>query len=323
MMAAKALSFGEGWVRSLQTITMQNHTSRRRFLKKAGVLSGAALINGAEVFAHHRSNKIFLAGHVWAYASRYPPNWDCTPILDAIFSDMKYAGLNGIEIMESLLHHEDAVQRFKDLIGKHNIPVIGTSYYNDMWDESQQKKILEDVELTVSRLHQIGATMLGISVGDAGREKTGAELDVQADLLKKIMVICAKYNVVPNLHNHTYEMAYNQVDFKSNITRVPEIKLGPDLNWLVRSGVDPVWFINTYGHRMVFMHIRDQDAAGKWTETVGSGTTNFKAIGEALQKIHYKGRAAIELAFDTPPKNEVREDFKASRAYVQQTFGWS
>jgi len=304
---------------------MQNHSSRRHFIRQAGCLAGTALLsslNSNNVFAKHYSNKVFLAGHLWAYASRYPPNWDCTPILDTVFSDMKYAGLDGIEIMEALLHHDDAVQRFDDLIGKYKMPVIGTSYYNDMWDGSRQNEILADVELTVSRLHEIGGTMLGISVGDAKRKKTEEELEVQAETLKKIMAICSKYDVQPNLHNHTYEMAYDMVDFKSNISKVPEIKLGPDLNWLVRSGVDPVWFINTYGHRMVFLHIRDQDAAGKWTETVGSGTTNFKAIADALKKINYNGKAAIELAFDSPPKNEVREDFKISREYVQKVFGW-
>ncbi len=301
---------------------MYNH-SRRHFFKQAGCLAGAALVSGADVFAKPKNTDIFLAGHIWAYASRYPPNWDCTPILDTIFSDLKWAGMDGIEIMESLLHHDDAVQRFNDLIGKHKIPVIGTSYYNDMWDKDQQATILEDVELTVSRLHGIGATMIGLTVGDAERQKTEAELDVQAETLQQVMKICSKYNVVPNLHNHTFEMAYNMVDFKSNVIKVPDIALGPDLNWLVRSKIDPVWFINTYGHRMVFMHIRDQDAAGKWTETVGSGTTDFAGIAAALKKINYTGRAAIELAFDAPPKNEVKEDFKMSREYVEKTFGWS
>ena len=297
--------------------------SRRQFIKQTALLAGTAVVGGGHSFASLRSNHIFLAGHIWAYASRYPPNWDCTPILDSIFSDMKWAGLDGIEIMESLLHHDDAVQRFRDLIGKYNMPVIGTSYYNDMWNKNEHQRILEDVELTVSRLHGIGGTMIGISVGDAQREKTEEELNDQADVLKQIISICAKYNVQPNLHNHTYEMAYGAVDFKSNITKVPDIKLGPDINWLVRSGVDPVAFINTYGHRMVFMHIRDQDASGKWTETVGSGVTDFRAIAIALQQINYRGKAAIELAFDAPPKNEIKQDFKTSREYVQKTFGWT
>ena len=85
-----------------------------------------------------------------------------------------------------------------------------------MWNKNEHQRILEDVELTVSRLHGIGGTMIGISVGDAQREKTEDELNVQAEVLKQIMSICAKYSVQPNLHNHTYEMAYGAVDFKSN-----------------------------------------------------------------------------------------------------------
>ncbi len=106
------------------------------------------------------------------------------------------------------------------------------------------------------------------------------------------------------------------------MARIPNIKLGPDLNWLIRGGVDPVWFIKTYGHQMVYMHIRDQKANGKWTEAVGEGVTDFPAIAKALQERNYKGKAAIELAFDEPPVNSVREDWKKSREYVRKVFGW-
>jgi len=90
----------------------------------------------------------------------------------------------------------------------------------------------------------------------------------------------------------------------------------------VRGGVDPVDFIKQYGHKMVYMHIRDQDASGKWTEAVGTGVINFTAIAQALREIKYSGKAAVELAFDEPPKNQVREDWKQSRVFVKQTFGW-
>jgi sugar phosphate isomerase/epimerase len=111
-------------------------------------------------------------------------------------------------------------------------------------------------------------------------------------------------------------------DFKGTISRVPEIKLGPDLNWLVRAGVDPVWFIKTYGDKMVYMHLRDQGADGKWTEALGEGTTDFKAISKAFTDIRYKGKAAVELAFDREPANPVKESWKKSRDYVHKTFGW-
>src|SRR5947199_4641648 len=118
--------------------------SRRNFIKTSSALTaGLMLSSNKRLFAQ---NKIPVYAHLWVYASRYPPDWDCTPILDDVFSDLKYAGLEGVEVMEILLQHDDAVTRFNDLINKYNLPVVGTSYYADMWDENQQQKILDDIE---------------------------------------------------------------------------------------------------------------------------------------------------------------------------------
>lgn len=275
-------------------------------------LFGAALL----------SNKVQLSGHLWVYASKFPPNWDCTPMLEQVFSDFKHAGLEGVEFMESNLRHKDIVAIAGRLVEKYGVPVTGTSYYGDMWDRSKHVEILEDVELVVNRLNQLNGKTLGITVGNAGRIKTEAELDAQAELLKKIMKLCEKYEVQPNLHNHTFEVENDLHDFKGIITRVPDLKLGPDINWLIRAGVDPVWFINAYGDRMVYLHIRDQEADGEWTKVVGEGVTDFPAIAKALKEVGFKGSAAIELAFEEPPEGPVREEWKCSREYVKEIFGW-
>ena len=130
---------------------------------------------------------------------------------------------------------------------------------------------------------------MGISVGNAGHVKTPAELDAQADILKKIMAICASYSVAPNLHNHTYEVENNLYDLKGTLSRIPDIKLGPDLNWLIRAGVDPVQFIDQYGPSITYLHLRDQKADGQWTEALGEGATNFKAIAAALKQAQFRG----------------------------------
>jgi sugar phosphate isomerase/epimerase len=301
----------------------QHQSTRRQFLKTSLALSGFSLLPAsllADPLTHKSTVPVYA--HLWVYASRFPPDWDCTPIMNDVFSDLKYAGLQGVEVMEIHLRHNDAVDRFKRLIQKHALPVTGASYYADMWNKNEHTKILDDLELVTERLHAIGGTMLGITVGDAKRRKTEEELDAQADLLKKAMTICVKNNIEPNLHNHTFEVADNMHDLKGTLARVPDIKLGPDLNWLVRAGIDPVWFIQTYGPQMVYMHIRDQDSEGKWTEAVGEGVMDFSAIAKALQQINYNGKAAIELAFDKPPLNPVREDWKKSRQYVKKVFGW-
>lgn len=304
----------------------QKNYSRRNFLKTSGAFSGAFMLGGLFNVAcsaeERKKVKVPVDAHLWVYASRYPPNWDCTPILDEVFSDLKYAGYDKIELMESVLKHDGAVERIKALTEKYHLPVTGTSYYGDMWNKDSQQYILEDIEQVIQKVHSVGGNMIGLTVGDAKRKKTEEELDTQAETLRQIMTLCKKNNVEPNLHNHTFEVVNDLHDLKGTLKRVPEIKLGPDLNWLVRGGVDPVWFIKTYGHQMVYMHIRDQKANGKWTEAVGEGVIDFTSISKALKEINYKGRAAVELAFDSPPARPVKEDWRLSREYVRKVFGW-
>lgn len=301
------------------------YTSRRKFIKTASTVISGSLFTRlpiSEVLAGEEKAGKKLSAHLWVYASKFPPHWDATPALEDVFSDLSYAGFDGIELMESVLRHDNAVRRLKDLIKKYKIAVTGTSYGAQLWKQEKQDEILQDIVLITSRLKEVGGSTLGISVGDAGRKKTEAELDIQAETLQEILKISDRNNVTPNLHNHTYELADNMYDFKETMVRVPDLKLGPDLNWLVRGGIDPVWFIENYGQQMVYMHIRDQKKDGKWTEAVGEGVMDFPAIAKALKKIGFKGEAAVELAFDAPPVRSVRENWKLSRQYVKNIFGF-
>ncbi len=294
--------------------------TRRQFLKTSGAISGAAFLG--DLMASSPSGKVRVNGHLWIYASKFPPNWDSTPVLEQVFSDFKYAGIEGVELMEVNLRHEDVVSGVKELIEKYGAPVTGSSYSGKMFDRSDHQRILEDVDLVTDRLHQLGGKNFGVTVGDARRKKTEDELDAQADVLEKILKICKGKKILPNMHNHTFEVINDLHDLKGTVQRVPDLKLGPDLNWLIRGGVDPVDFIRTYGKKMVYMHIRDQHENGKWTEYVGEGVTDFSAIAKALKEINFKGEAAIELASDIPPVNPMKENWKKSREYVKRVFGW-
>ena len=299
-------------------------STRRSFIKGSGAALLAVQTGFTNNLLANAPVKIDVHAHLWVYASRYPPDWDCTPILDEVFSDFKYAGYSGLEIMEPILRHNDAVERLLALQKKHGLALAGTSYHGNMWNRDEHSKIADDIDMVTERLQKAGGKMIGISVGSADRKKTEEELDHQAELLKKILKICDKNGIEANMHNHTYEMDYDMFDFKGTISRVPGLKLGPDLNWLIRAKVDPVWFIRTYGDKMVYMHIRDQHANGKWSEAVGEGSTDFKAIAAALRDIKYNKKAAVELAFenDMKPARAVRDSWKKSREYVRKVFGW-
>lgn len=309
---------------------ISTHLGRRNFTKNAGLLALGTLM------APHRlmpssiyepiSKNIPVNAHLWVYASKFPPNWDATPVLETVFSDLSYAGIEGLEIMEGQLRHDDAVERLDQLIKRHNLPVSGSSYGVGfrMWEKDQHRSILEDIGTVVPRLGQVGGKTFGISVGSKDTPKTEKELDAQADLLLKIRSICQDNGIEANLHNHTYEVENDMHDLKGTLARIPDFKLGPDLNWLIRGGIDPVEFIDNYGKQIVYLHIRDQYKDGTWSEYVGQGDTDFEPIASALKAQNFKGQVAIELAFpsDFTPKNELRDDWKMSRQFVRQTFGW-
>jgi len=300
-------------------------TTRREFVgsssRAAISLAGSAAILRADFGG---AGEIPVCAHLWVYASKFPPPYDCSSILEDVFRDLHYAGVDGLEVMDVELRHDDAVERIQALIHKYNLPVSGTSYSADLWDKNAHPAIQNDVQVVIRRLHELGGRTMGISVGNAGHVKTPAELDAQANILEKIMTVCAQHSIVPNLHNHTYEVENNLHDLRGTLSRIPDIKLGPDLNWLIRAGVDPVEFIHQYGKKIIYLHLRDQQANGQWTEALGEGTTNFKAIAKALKRVHFKGIAAIELAFPPhfTPVRPLREDWKISREFVRTTFDW-
>ncbi len=304
---------------------------RRQFLDSTakGLLAaatGATLVpacRGEGSSGSQRKPKIIVGGHPWVYAATQP-NYDIYPILDQIFADMSYAGLDGIELMHTALRPPDAFEHIRELSKKYALPVIGTSFGGNMWDRAQHDAVFEDARIVVNRLADVGGWTFGVSVGRAPQPKTPAQLDDQAELLRGIIALCQSRGVVLNLHNHTYEVENDMHDLKGTLARVPDVKLGPDLNWLVRGGVEPVSFIQTYGDRIVFLHLRDQKADGKWSEAMGEGDMDYVAIGKALQAVGFSGEAVIELAHEGnfKPTRPLRESLKMSRAYVKKTLGF-
>jgi len=269
------------------------------------------------------TSKVVVGAHPWVYAATQP-KYDITPILDGISADMSYAGMDGIELMHTALRPEDAVERIAALSEKHDLPVIGTSFGGAMWDRGHHNEVLEDAELVITRLAKLGGKTLGTSVGSPRHKKTSDELDAQAELLRKIITICEANGVVLNLHNHTYEVKDDLHDLKGTLARIPDVKIGPDLDWLVQADVDPVEFLLRYGERIVFLHLRDQKADKTWVEAMGEGDMDYAAVGRVLKQIHFTGHAVIELAHPRGLKltRPLRESLKMSRQYVRDTLGY-
>jgi sugar phosphate isomerase/epimerase len=232
--------------------------------------------------------------------------------------------VDGIELIHTALRPVDAVSRIHALIEKHGLPVIGMSYDAQMWDRTHHSEILEDAQSVIERLAQLGGRTMGTSVGYKKTQKTPEDLDAQAELLRKLIAICDKNKVVLNLHNHVYEVRDGEYDLKGTLARIPDARLGPDIGWLTRTEIDPVDFIRRHAKNMIFAHLRDQGADGKWSEAMGEGRVDYRSIGGALHQIGFHGDLSIELAHDRgfQPTRPIRESLKISREYVRKVMGY-
>jgi sugar phosphate isomerase/epimerase len=269
------------------------------------------------------ARKVVVGAHPWVYAARRQPR-TISPILDQVFADMSAAGFDGIELMPDALADDAGVERVRGLSEKHSLAVIGTSWGGAMWDRARHDQILADARGLLPRLAAVGGRTLGTSVGRPPEPKTDEQLDAQADLLKQLIPLCEEHGVVLNLHNHTYEVENGEHDLGGTLARVPEVKLGPDLNWLLRAGVDPVDFIRRHADSIVFLHLRDQKADGTWPEAMGEGDTDHARIAAALREIGFAGDAVIELAHerDFELTRPLGESLRMSRDYVRRAMGY-
>lgn len=296
--------------------------TRRSFLRTLAA-TGLAAGAGVRPARAEVAKDVIVGAHPWVYAAKLP-KYDITPALDTIFADVAAAGYDGLELMHTALAADEAVDRIKALIHTHELPVLGTSYGDALWDRSQHRRILEEAGGIIGRLAKVGGKTLGTSVGDTPKPKTDAQLDAQAEMVRRLMEMAGEDGITLNLHNHTYEVEDGLHDLKGTLARVPGVKLGPDLNWLVRGGVDPVAFLKEYGDRVVFLHLRDQKADGKWSEALGEGDMDYEGIARALEAIPFSGYAVVELAHerDFTPTRPIRESLRMSREFVRKTLGY-
>lgn len=124
--------------------------NRRKFIRNTSLslLALSVYQPGYSTLVTRKKNrsKIIVGAHVWVYAASQP-GYDVSPILSQIFSDLAYAGFDGVETMEHPLRSEVYTKQIIELSEQHKVKLIGCSYTGQMWDKTRHNKIYEDVDL--------------------------------------------------------------------------------------------------------------------------------------------------------------------------------
>lgn len=127
------------------------------------------------------------------------------------------------------------------------------------------------------------------------------------------------------LHYHHHDFEFEKVDGDVTGMDLLHENLDPDcvdfnfdVAWIQKGGQNPAAYLRKYKDRTTYLHFKDFDSNGEWTE-LGRGVVNFGEILAVLPEL--TGVEWVMLEQDTT-KIDARESARISRAYLRDTFGY-
>ncbi|MBU6401582.1 MAG: TIM barrel protein, partial [Verrucomicrobia bacterium] len=141
-------------------------------------------------------------------------------------------------------------------------------------------------EATVQRLlaaagvcQKAGFQVLNCNPDPIGREKTDAELAVQAAALTRLGTGLNQLGLRLGVHNHTPEMKNHAREFHFNFDHTEPAIVGFcfDVHWVDRGGIAPLTALAEYGNRVVSWHLR-QSRNGIWWEDLDTGDIDYSVV---------------------------------------------
>lgn len=123
-------------------------------------------------------------------------------------------------------------------------------------------------------------------------------------------------------HNHDFEfraVPTGEIPMNLIFEAAPSLKWEADIAWIVRSGGDPLEWIDTHGDKIVSVHVKDIAPEGEnagedgWAD-VGEGVVDWPAIIKALRK---KSVSHFIMEHDNPSddKRFAERSLKAAKSF--------
>jgi inosose dehydratase len=212
-----------------------------------------------------------------------------------------------------------------ELLRKNNLecPIVysGTTLHEEAAAEKSMAVALKVADAG----KRAGASVLVVNPDPKrGRErKTDAEIKLQAGNLNLLGEECKKRGMRLAVHNHDPELKEDAREWRSDMayTNPKLVGICADVHWFFRGGHDPLVMLREAGTRIIDMHLRNSKNK-VWTESLGDGDVDYRAVAAYARKIGYSGYLTVELAYEkgTEPKQSIEQNIRQSRLYTEEVF---
>lgn len=158
----------------------------------------------------------------------------------------------------------------------------------------------------------------------SGRDPTADDYRRLGRLLTQLGRRTADLGVKLGYHNHMGALgeAPDQVARILDAADPRVVHLELDTAHYRQAGGDPAEAVRRYAGRLLFLHLKDLDAAHRFVE-LGRGTIDFTAVFAALDAAGFDGWAVVELDAVPDAARTPRESGAISRRYLEALGRWN
>lgn len=244
---------------------------------------------------------------------------------DEILAAIRSAGYEGVETFADMIDRPERAERMSDLLKKHGLRLSAVYKGGPLHIKPQGEETIGQLLHLARFMNKLGCDVLVFNPSPVGgREKTDAELQVQAELLNRLGRALRERSIALNIHSHTPAFRSNAREWRSNMDRTDPavVWLNADVHWIYRGGCDPYKLLSRYADRIGSCHLRNS-INGVWTETLGDGDIDYRRIAKIFARVRKPIWLTVELAYERSTKQtrSVAENIKLSRKYVREVFG--
>ena len=257
-------------------------TTRRTFLKQAGLITPAMLLLPDALMAAAKPKKVGLQLYTLRELISKDPRGVIEKVAAAGYKEVELFGLNngsffGIPVPE-----------FAALLKSHGLKAISGHYMPAKFLFSDTGEGTTEINDMLGHAVTMGNTYFTIPWLPAEKrsslddyKKIAAKLNTGAELAKKAGLKFA-------YHNHDFEFkSYDGTTGFDILTRETDkdlVKFELDIYWVAFSGIDTVSLFNQLKGRVHLWHVKDMDKVNPSNNTeIGNGTIDYSAIFKAAK----------------------------------------
>ncbi len=311
---------------------LNDHISRRRFVRDLAVAGGASLFGGRAVGASEpgKPDRLHVACNSYSWFVFYRRQGrNFYEHLDAGLKDLAESRLDGYE---PGANNPQELDRLRPLLKKHGLE-MRSLYVNSVLHEPEKAAQSIETVLTIAdKAKTLGTKIIVTNPSPIAwggpQNKDDEQLRTQAAAMNRLGRQLKEKGLTLAYHNHDIELRNAAREFHHMMvgTDPAYVTLCLDAHWVYRgagnSQVALFDVVELYGPRIAELHLR-QSKDGVWTETLCDGDIDYPALAERLLQIGVRPHIVLEQAVEkgTPRTMSPVEAFRKSSEYTREVFG--